>query len=169
MITVVRKQDVLRIYNFITNIINMKKIMFFLTAVLVISVSVSAQKSEVFISNDAAISGYDAVAYFKESKPVKGKVELSYNWNNAIWYFSTKENLNDFKAAPEKFAPQYGGYCAYGTSQGHKAPTEPDAWTIVHNKLYFNYNKDVKAMWLKDTTNLIEKGDKNWPQIKDKE
>lgn len=147
----------------------MKKILFFLSTVLIISVSVSAQKSAVFVTGGIAINGYDAVAYFKESKAVKGISGFSYNWNNATWYFSSKENLANFKTAPEKFAPQYGGYCAYGTSEGHKAPTEADAWTIVNNKLYFNYNKDVKALWLKDTSKLIEKADKNWTDLKDKE
>lgn len=147
----------------------MKKILFLLSTVLIISAGVSAQKSSVYVTNGMAINGYDAVAYFKESKAVKGSSEFSYTWNNAAWYFSNKENQESFKAAPEKFAPQYGGYCAYGTSEGHKAATEPDAWAIVNNKLYFNYNKDVKALWLKDTNKLIEKANKNWPEIKDKE
>ncbi|MEP7317530.1 MAG: YHS domain-containing (seleno)protein [Panacibacter sp.] len=147
----------------------MKKILFFLSTILIISLNATAQKSAVFVDNNVAIRGYDVVAYFKDNKPVKGKKELSYNWNNAAWYFSNKENLADFKAAPEKFAPQYGGYCAYGTSEGHKAPTQPDAFSIVNGRLYFNYNKDVQIMWLRDTTKLIEKADKNWQDIKDKE
>lgn len=147
----------------------MKKILFFLSTILIISLNATAQKSAVFVDNNVAVHGYDVVAYFKDNKPVKGKKELSYNWNNATWYFSNKENLADFKTAPEKFAPQYGGYCAYGTSEGHKAPTQPDAFSIVNGRLYFNYNKDVQIMWLKDATKLIEKADKNWQDIKDKE
>lgn len=147
----------------------MKKILFFLSTIVIIALNATAQKSAVFVDNNVAVRGYDVVAYFKDNKPVKGKKELSYNWNNAIWHFSNKENLADFKAAPEKFAPQYGGYCAYGTSEGHKAPTQPDAFSIVNGRLYFNYNKEVQIMWLKDTTKLIEKADKNWQDIKDKE
>ena len=74
-----------------------------------------------------------------------------------------------FKQNPQKYAPQYGGYCAYGTSQAHKAPTETDTWSIVNDKLYFNYNKKVQALWLKDQPALIKKADTNWPEIKDKE
>jgi hypothetical protein len=88
---------------------------------------------------------------------------------NADWYFSSRQNLDLFKASPDKYAPQYGGYCAYGCSRGYKASTEPDAWTIINNKLYLNYNTDVKETWLKDKANLIQKADKNWPSVKAKE
>ena len=128
-----------------------------------------AQKSSVFAPDGKAIKGYDPVAFFKESKPVKGLNNLSYQWQNATWLFSSKENLETFKASPEKYAPQYGGYCAYGSADGHKAPTQPDTWTIVNGKLYFNYNTDVKAMWVKDQKHFIEVADRKWPEIKDKE
>ena len=147
----------------------MKRILFLLSVALCVTGNMFAQKSAVFVSDNAAIHGYDAVAYFKESKPVKGTKEFSLDWNNATWYFSNKENMESFKKAPEKYAPQYGGYCAYGTSEGHKAPTEPDAWAIVNGKLYFNYNKDVQTMWLKDKEERIKTADKKWVDIKDKE
>jgi YHS domain-containing protein len=83
-----------------------------------------------------AIKGYDPVPFFKESKPVKGLNNLSYQWQNATWLFSNNENLEAFKASPEKYAPQYGGYCAYGTADGHKAPTQADTWTVVNGNLY---------------------------------
>jgi len=126
----------------------------------------NAQKAEVFAPGGKAINGYDAVAFFKGSMAVKGADSLSYTYKDAKWLFSTRENLDAFKANPEHFAPQYGGYCAYGTSQGHKAPTEVDTWTIVDDKLYFNYNKKVKEVWTKDRQAFIEKADKQWPQIK---
>jgi len=121
---------------------------------------------EVFIKSNAAIQGYDPVAYFEESKPVKGKSELSYSWKQATWHFASKQNLDDFKSNPEKYAPQFGGYCAYGMAEGHKALTSPDAWTILDAKLYLNYNKDVKELWNKDRPGNIEKAKKNWPTIK---
>jgi hypothetical protein len=71
-----------------------------------------------------------------------------------------------FAVDPEKYAPQYGGYCAYGTADGHKAPTETDTWTIDNNKLYFNYNQKVKELWNKDRPGLIKKADEQWPKIK---
>jgi hypothetical protein len=74
-----------------------------------------------------------------------------------------------FSKSPEKYAPQYGGYCAYGMSEGHKAPTDPNAWTIVNGKLYLNYSLDVKQKWNKNQMERIDQADKNWPQLKDKE
>src|SRR6478609_5529201 len=125
---------------------------------LFIFVQVNAQ-SEVYAPGGNALNGYDAVAFFKESKPVKGSAMYSYKYKDAKWLFASKENLDTFTSMPEKYAPQYGGYCAYGTSEGHKAPTEADTWTIVNDKLYFNYNKQVKQMWMKDQAHLIEVAD----------
>jgi YHS domain-containing protein len=128
-------------------------------------VQVNAQ-SEVFAPGGTAINGYDAVAFFKDSKPVKGSATYSQEYKGAQWLFTSKENLDMFTGMPEKYAPQYGGYCAYGTSEGHKAPTEADTWTIVNGKLYFNYNKQVKQMWMKDQAHRIELADQKWPEVK---
>lgn len=127
-----------------------------------------AQISPVYAPGAKAIGGYDPVSFFTESKPVMGKDSLSCNWNETAWYFSTETNRNLFLNDPEHYAPQYGGYCAYGTSQGHKAPTKVETWSIVNDKLYFNYNSKVKELWEKDKLALIEKADKAWPEIKDK-
>jgi YHS domain-containing protein len=132
---------------------------------LLISVSVSAQKGEIFSSGQGAIRGYDPVAYFKEGKPVKGTALLTYTWKGAEWHFASEENREAFAAAPEKYAPQYGGYCAYGTAEGHKAPTEPGAWTIINGKLYLNYSKSVQETWNKDQPGYIKKADANWPTV----
>jgi YHS domain-containing protein len=144
---------------------------FFYTAMLILFTMFNtyAQKSAVFAPEGKAIRGYDPVAFFKMSKPIMGKDSLAYNWQDATWLFSSRENLEDFKNNPEKYAPQYGGYCAYGTSQHHKAPTETDTWTIVNDKLYFNYNKKVQQVWIKDQKAFIEKADQQWPDIKNKE
>lgn len=146
----------------------MKKMMCVLSVVLLAGFSVMAQKSATFVQSGKAIRGYDPVAYFSEGKPVKGNEKLVYSWNNADWYFSSQQNLDLFKANPEKYAPQYGGYCAYGLSEGHKAPTDAEAWTIEDGKLYLNYNTDVRKMWIKEKKERIEKADKNWPEVKDK-
>jgi YHS domain-containing protein len=128
-----------------------------------------AQKTEVFTPSNQAVRGYDPVAYFTERKPVKGKENLTYHWKDATWYFSSKENLNSFTKNPEKYAPQYGGYCAYGMSKGHKATTDPNAWTIVDEKLYLNNSLQVKEKWMKDQQQNIVKANENWPLAKDKE
>src|SRR5258706_2329651 len=108
----------------------MKRIML-LNVLLTGFVSLFAQKSEVFNPSNGAIHGYDPVAYFTENKPVKGNEKITFMWKGAIWYFSNNQNREVFKANPEKYAPQYGGYCAYGMADGHKASTSPDAWTIL--------------------------------------
>ncbi|OKS88079.1 YHS domain-containing (seleno)protein [Mucilaginibacter polytrichastri] len=129
-------------------------------------VEAKAQQSEIFVTGGKAIKGYDAVAFFKQSKAVKGADSLSYQWKGATWLFASQEDLNAFKATPEKYAPQYGGYCAYGTSQGHKAPTQTETWTVVDDKLYFNYNAKVKEIWTKDQANFIQTADQKWPDLK---
>lgn len=125
-----------------------------------------AQKSEIFVSGGKAIKGYDPVAFFKQSKAVEGVDSLSYSWKGATWLFASRQDLEAFKANPEKYAPQYGGYCAYGVSEGHKAPTQTDTWTVSNGKLYFNYNTKVKELWVKDQQNLIQAADQKWPEIK---
>ncbi len=127
-----------------------------------------AQQPAIFSPKGIAIKGYDVVAFFTEHKPVMGFDSLQLQNNNAIWYFSTKQNLDSFKANPDKYIPQYGGYCAFGTAQGHKAPTMAETWTIDGDKLYFNYNLKVKELWDKDRPNLIKKADENWPSIQSK-
>ena len=144
--------------------------MIFVLSMLFLATAVlHAQKSAVFITGTTAINGYDAVAYFKEHKPVMGSKSFSYIWNNAQWLFSNQPNLDNFKANPEKFAPQFGGYCAYGMADGHKAPTDPSAWSIVNDKLYLNYNKDVQKRWKEKQNEYIKTAEKNWPVLKDKE
>lgn len=146
----------------------MKKLSAIIAGILFTTLSINAQTSAVFEQSGKAIRGYDPVAYFSEGKPVVGKKEFVYPWNNSNWYFSTKQNLDSFKTNPDKYAPQYGGYCAYGLSEGHKAPTLPEAWTIENGKLYLNYNLKTREAWGKNRAERIEKADKNWPEIKDK-
>lgn len=143
--------------------------MLFIGAVLFTMNVLHAQKSPVYVTNNIAINGYDAVAYFKEHKPVKGTKNYLFEENGVNWYFSSQANLDSFKTNPEKFMPQFGGYCAYGLSQGHKAPTDPDAWTIVDDKLYLNYNKDVQKLWKQNQSELIKTAENKWPELKDKE
>lgn len=139
----------------------------FTAVLLLFTATVFAQQSPVFAPDNQAIRGYDPVAYFTDSKPVKGKPDLTYTWQDVTWSFASQANLDTFKANPEKYAPQYGGYCAYGLSEGHKAPTDPDAFTIVDDKLYLNYNPKVKTLWSKDRDVRIKTADGNWPKLKD--
>ena len=146
----------------------MKQVILFIGGIIATAGSLFAQQPEIFKTDGNAIRGYDAVAFFTVGKPVKGESQFTYHWKETDWRFANKKNLELFKANPENFAPQYGGYCAYGTAGGHKAPTDPVTWTIIDGKLYFNYSSDVKKMWIKDTPGYIKKADENWPLIKDK-
>lgn len=139
----------------------------FLFAVImfVAAVALKAQTPEIFVKDGYAIGGFDPVSYFTENKAVKGDTTISIIWKKAKWLFSTKKNAELFKANPEKFAPQYGGYCAYGCFRGYKAKTDADAFTIVDGKLYFNYNLKTKEAWLKDIKAYIKKADENWDNI----
>jgi YHS domain-containing protein len=112
-----------------------------------------------------AIKGYDPVAYFTQSEPVKGRGAHSYEWMGATWYFASAENMELFAGDPEKYAPQYGGYCAYAVSQGYTAKIDPDAWRIVDDKLYLNFSLKVQKIWEKDIPGYIAKAGVNWPQI----
>ena len=100
--------------------------------------------------SDTAILGYDPVAYFTDGKPVKGQDSLAFEWMGAKWKFASQAHLDAFKAAPEKYAPQYGGYCAYGVSQDNLVSIEPDKFKVLDGKLYLNYDAGVQEKWLKD-------------------
>jgi YHS domain-containing protein len=115
--------------------------------------------------NNLAVGGYDAVAYFEEEAAVKGAKDFSYDYQGATWRFSSAENLEQFKADPAAYAPQYGGYCAWAVSQGYTAPGNPENWTVRGDKLYLNYDDKVQADWLKDPDGFIAKADANWPGV----
>ena len=108
--------------------------------------------------SNVAIKGYDPVAYFDQSKPVKGSSKHKFEWMGAEWRFSSEKNRDAFAADPERWAPQYGGYCAWAVSQGYTAGIDPAAWTVVGEKLYLNYSKKVQAQWEEDRTGNIAKG-----------
>lgn len=112
-----------------------------------------------------AIDGTDPVAYFTMGKPVEGSSDFAHDWNGATFHFASAENRDVFAANPEKYAPQYGGYCAWAVSQGYTAATDPEAWRIVDGKLYLNYNKSVQSTWEQDIPGNIAAGDGNWPKV----
>jgi len=117
-----------------------------------------------FLSS-SAVDGYDTVAYFTQGKPVKGKKQFTTEWKGANWYFLSQENLDKFKANPTAYAPQYGGYCAYGVSQNAAVKGDPLLWKIVDGKLYLNINKQVVTIWRKDIPGYIEKANEYWPKV----
>jgi YHS domain-containing protein len=125
----------------------------------------AAQKAEIYADRAGAIRGYDPVAYFTQNAPVKGSDQFTHQWKGATWRFASAENRDRFAAAPEKYAPQYGGYCAYGVAQNYAVSIDPQAWTVVDGKLYLNYSRSVRETWSKDIPGYIRKADANWPQV----
>jgi len=117
-----------------------------------------------FLSNKA-VGGYDAVSFFSETGPVKGSAEFTFEYNGKTWLFTNSANRDLFKAAPDKYAPQYGGYCAWAAAQDNLAPGDPKYWKIIDGKLYLNYSKKVQVDWEKDIPGFITKADQNWPGL----
>jgi YHS domain-containing protein len=114
---------------------------------------------------DTAINGFDAVAYHRQNRPVKGDDRYVTEWMGAKWKFASQENLDRFKANPERWAPQYGGYCAYGVSQGKLVKVEPDQFSVIDGKLYLNYDAEVQATWLKDVPGYNRAADSKFRQL----
>ncbi|HMR39322.1 MAG TPA: YHS domain-containing (seleno)protein [Ignavibacteria bacterium] len=114
------------------------------------------------IVSGEAIHGYDPVAYFTELKAVKGNSNFSFGYNNATWYFTSQENLDLFKSDPDKYLPQYGGYCSFAVSKGFSADSDPETFDIIDGKLYLCAEPDIKNEWLKEGKAGIEKANENW-------
>ncbi len=133
---------------------------------LALSTAQPSHAGEINAQNGIAIAGHDPVAYFSEKKPVKGAARFTHTHKDATFRFASAENRDAFAANPEKYAPQYGGFCAYGTSRGYKAPIDPAAFTVVKGKLYLNYSADVQQTWRKDIPGYVGKADKAWPDVK---
>ena len=117
------------------------------------------------IFGGVAIDGYDPVAYFTDGKPVSGSKEFVHDWNGATWRFASAAHRDLFAQAPETYAPQYGGYCAWAVSQGYTAGIDPQAWKIENGRLFLNYSPEVQKKWSADIPGNIAKGDANWPQL----
>lgn len=125
----------------------------------------SAALPAVYVEDAVAIAGADPVAYFTEGAYVPGSAEFTYDWSGATWQFASAENRDQFASNPEQYAPQYGGFCAWAVSQGYTAAVDPEAWTIVDDKLYLNYDQNIQTRWEKDIPGNIAKADENWPEV----
>ena len=119
----------------------------------------------IYTEGGAAASGYDVVAYFTEGRPVEGSAAHTAEYEGAIWRFASEANRDAFEADPARYAPQYGGYCAYAVAQGSKAPTDPTAWKVVDGKLYLNYNSRIQRRWEGNQASFIVDADRNWPSL----
>ncbi len=114
------------------------------------------------------IHGYDPVAYFNKAAPVKGDAKFHAKHAGVTYHFSSSQQRDLFVAQPDKYAPQYGGFCAMGVALGKKLDGDPEAWRVVDGKLYLNVNKDVQQKWLTDVPGNLQRAGDEWPKIKDK-
>lgn len=134
-------------------------------ALLVLSRPALAREPEIYAESGIAIDGSDAVAYFDGKGPVAGSADHEVTWKGATWRFASAANARAFEAAPDDFAPQFGGYCAFAASRGYLAPTTPEAWTVYEGQLFLNANLRARELWLQDVPGNIAKGRENWPGI----
>ncbi|NJM93302.1 MAG: YHS domain-containing protein [Cytophagales bacterium] len=135
-----------------------------------------AHGQDVFTKSGIAIGGYDPVAYHSENKAAKGKPELKLKYQGAVYQFASEANREAFKAAPLKYLPQYGGYCAYAMGKdGKKVEINPETFKVVEGKLYLFYNDSFFGVrtntlppWNADEATLKKKADENWRKLSSK-
>lgn len=140
--------------------------------VFIVSAAGAAFAGPVNKKDGLAVKGYDVVAYFslQPGEPaVKGDPNFISEHDNAMYQFMDNANKLAFEEEPERYLPQYGGYCAYAVTQNNKVDIDPNAWAIVDGKLYLNYSPTVQGIWNKDIPGYIATADKNWPALKDKD
>jgi hypothetical protein len=129
-----------------------------------------AAQSSIFtgLVKGVAVGGYDPVSYFTDGKAGAGNPEITLMHEGATWRFASVEHRDAFAASPDRYAPRYGGYCAYAVAMGYTAKGDPEAWSVVDGRLYLNFNEPTKKEWEKDIPGYIAKADKNWPGVLEK-
>ncbi len=134
-------------------------------AIALIGQSGNAAIATVYAEDGIAVDGTDVVGYFTQGEPVPGSQDITHDWMGVTWRFSSEENRAAFAAAPEDYAPQYGGYCAWAVSEGYTASTVPHAWKIVDGKLYLNYSRRIQRKWERYIPARIAAANANWPTV----
>ena len=116
-------------------------------------------------AEDLAIRGYDTVAYFTDGRPVKGSPDFEHVWQDARWRFASAEHRRLFASDPDRYAPQFGGFCTGGMGVGQLAPADPEAWVIVEGRLYFHYNKEARDETATDPKAHITAAAERWETL----
>ena len=124
-----------------------------------------ARPARVFVKDGYAVCGHDPVAYFQEGQAVLGTAAYRLRWVNAVWQFSSAENLAAFERNPNAFAPQYGGFCAMALSTGTLLDTDPAAWAIHDGKLYLTHTLSARENWLSDPDLRIAQANAHWSDV----
>jgi YHS domain-containing protein len=140
----------------------MKKYKILLLFAMFVAAAAGASDTLQYATENGAIDGYDPVSYFSAGKAERGSPDFTAEWNGATWRFTSAENREAFIEDPEKYAPQYGGFCALGMAHGGNVPTNPEAWTIWQGKLYLNMIKDVSITWRYNPDKLTQRADIKW-------
>ena len=143
-----------------------RRLMLFLWAsILGAGVAAPAQAEKVFAPQGIGTGGYDPVSYFAGGAPVRGSEAYTVEHAGVTYRFASAAHRDAFAAEPERYLPQFGCYCAYAAAKGALAPTDPEAFSVVNGKLYFNYSQDIRKRWLSDAGAHIEAADRNWPRL----
>ncbi len=145
-----------------------KSILVLIAALTLTVNAVAGELVNVAGASGIALSGYDPVAFFTDHKPINGDPGITAKHHGATYLFSTKSNRRKFNRDPEKYAPQYGGYCAFGASVNALFPVDINTWQIRNGKLYLNLNRDILKAFNKDFSGAVAKADKNWPKLEQK-
>lgn len=110
--------------------------------------------------------GYDVMAYFLDGRPEMGSDRYTVQYGGVTWQFANRAHRDAFAADPARYAPQYGGFCSWGVSQGKLFDVDPvNGWKVVDGKLYLNFNADIEKVWEKDPSGYIAKAEKHWPVL----
>lgn len=137
-----------------------------IVALPLLSTSAFAAPAPIYTKDgNVALSGYDAVSFFAGGDPVKGLPSLTTTYKGATFQFANAANLAKFKAKPEAYAPQYGGYCAWAAAQGRTAPGSPQSAKVVNGKLYLNFNDSIQQKWVANQSEFIKQADEKWPAV----
>ena len=124
-----------------------------------------ARAKKMNLQDGVAIKGHDPVAYFTQNAPVRGDASIGATHNGATYHFASAANRDAFTADPDRFAPQYGGFCAYAVANGYTADIDPAAFTVHDDRLYLNLSRGVRRRWERDIPGNIARGDANWPAL----
>ncbi len=144
---------------------NIKRTFLALITLLCVSFGASAGN---YPHSTPAVQGYDVVSYQTEKRPVRGNGNYVAEYDGAIYQFSSEENQKLFEKSPEKYAPAYNGYCAYGVAVGKKFTGDPEVWRVVDGKLYLNLDHSIQDLWMEDVPGHIKTANTKWTKIKDK-
>ena len=143
------------------------KLRYILPTLLIFIATSSIADTLQYSTENGAIDGYDPVAYFTEQKAQRGSPDITADWNGATWHFTSTKHRDAFVDSPEKYAPQYGGFCALGMAHGGDVPTNPEAWTVYDDKLYLNMISEVSITWRYSPELLIPRADAKWQILND--